>query len=150
VSPQLPRRANPLFRLYVLSQLVGTLLDSEFEPDGVPDGFGLYSVIGSHGSITPKDLAAIVGIPPTTLTGHIEKLVHAGIVQRVENPADRRSYLLELTGEGTRAFQAGAGGLHRALARLDAELDRPRDEIVDALEALDGALRRALDSSTSS
>jgi DNA-binding MarR family transcriptional regulator len=143
--PRLPRRANALFRLYVLSQLMGSLLDREFRATGVPDGFGVYSAIGSYGRITPSDLAELLGMPPTTLSGHIERLVRRGIVRRVDNPQDGRSYLLELTDEGTQAFRAGGAGLHRALAALNAHLDRPTDEVLEALEALDAALRRALD-----
>jgi DNA-binding MarR family transcriptional regulator len=147
-APQLPRRANAFFRLYVLSQLMGTLLDREL--GDIPDGFGIYSAIGSTGRITPTDLARLVGMPPTTLSGHIERLSRRGTVRRVENPEDRRSYLLELTDEGKRAWETGSEGLRRAIAALDERLDRPVDEVLDALEALDAGLRAALDDSTTS
>lgn len=143
--PQLPRRANALFRLYVLSQLVGTLLGRELRAAGIPDGFAIYSAIGSMGQVTPTDLAEVLGMAPTTLSGHIERLARQDVVRRVENPSDGRSYLLELTEEGTRAFRAGGEGLRKALTALEAQLDRPAEEILDALEALDAALRRALD-----
>jgi DNA-binding MarR family transcriptional regulator len=102
------------------------------------------------GSVTPTDLAELLGMPPTTLSGHIERLVRQGVVRRVGNPADGRSYLLELTDEGVQAFRTGAQGLHKTLAALEKHLDRPTDEVLDALESLDGALRRALDDSTRS
>jgi DNA-binding MarR family transcriptional regulator len=127
-----------------------SLLGREFEAAGIPDGFGVYSAIGSLGRVTPKDLAELVGMPPTTLSGHIERLVRQGVVRRIENPADGRSYLLELTGEGLDAFRAGGKGLHRVLDALATHLDRPADEVLDALEALDAALRRTLDDSTRS
>jgi DNA-binding MarR family transcriptional regulator len=145
--PDPPQRPNPFFRLYVLSQLMETLLDREF--GDIPGGFGVYSVIGSVGRITPTDLARIVGMPPTTLSGHIERLSRQGIVRRVENPADRRSYLLELTAEGTDAFHRGARGLRRAIATLEEHLDRPWEDVLGALEALDEALRAAVADSTS-
>jgi DNA-binding MarR family transcriptional regulator len=147
-APQLPRRANAFFRLYVLSQLMDTLLDREFAD--IPDGFGVYSVIGSMGRITPTDLARMVGMPPTTLSGHIERLSRQGVVRRVENPDDGRSYLLELTSEGEKAFHAGGEGLRRAMAELDRRLGRPVDEILDALEELDRALRASLEDSPTS
>jgi DNA-binding MarR family transcriptional regulator len=146
----LPRRANPLFRLYVLSQLMASLLGREFTAAGIPDGFGIYSAIGSLGRVTPTDLADLIGMPPTTLSGHIERLVRQGVVRRVENPADGRSYLLELTDEGMQAFRAGGEGLRRVLDALSGHLDRPADEVLDALEALDAALRRTLDDSSRS
>ena len=150
MSPQLPRRANPLFRLYMLSQLVDSLLGRELRAAGVPDGFGLYSAIGVLGRVTPKDLADVIGMPPTTLTGHIDRLVRDGVVRRVENPVDGRSYLLELTESGTRVWQAGWPALRKTLVALETHLDRPVDEVLAALEALDAALRRALADSTSS
>lgn len=146
-APQLPRRANAFFRLYVLSQLMGTLLDRELGE--IPDGFGVYSAIGSTGRITPTDLARLVGMPPTTLSGHIERLDRQGVLRRVDNPDDRRSYLLELTEEGKRAWETGSEGLRRAIAALDGRLDRPVDEVLDALESLDAALRATLEDSTS-
>lgn len=145
---QLPRRANAFFRLYVLSQLMGTLLDREL--GDIPDGFGIYSAIGSTGRITPTDLARLLGMPPTTLSGHIERLSRQGIVRRVENPDDRRSYLLELTDEGREAWLAGSEGLRRAIGALGSHLDRPVDDVLDSLEALDRALRLALQDRTSS
>jgi DNA-binding MarR family transcriptional regulator len=147
-TPQLPRRPNAFFRLYVLSQLMDTLLDRELGE--IPDGFGIYSAIGSMGRITPTDLARLVGMPPTTLSGHIERLSRQGIVRRVDNPDDRRSYLLELTPKGMEAFHAGGRGLRQAIAELDRRLDRPVGEVLDALEALDAALRAALEDSTAS
>ena len=146
--PQLPRRANAFFRLYVLSQLMETLLDREF--GDIPDGFGLYSAIGSMGRTTPTDLARLVGMPPTTLSGQIERLTRQGIVRRIENPDDRRSYLLELTPKGIEAFHLGGEGLRRAIAELERHLDRPVDDVLDTLEALDSALRTALEDSTTS
>ena len=141
--PQLPARANPFFRTFVLSHLMHRLLDREL--GDVPNRFGIYSAIGVMGRITPKDLAELIGMPPTTLSGHIERLTRKGIVRRVENPADGRSYLLELTDEGKRAHRAGGQGLRRALEALGEHLDRPTDEVLDALEALEEAMRRALD-----
>jgi DNA-binding MarR family transcriptional regulator len=148
VPADLPGRPNAFFRLYVLSQLMNTLLDREF--GDIPDGFGIYSVIGSMEKITPTDLAKFVGMPPTTLSGHIERLSRQGVVRRVENPADRRSYLLELTDQGVDAFHEGVGGLRRAVATLNERLDRPVEDVLDALESLDAALRATLEDNTSS
>ena len=102
------------------------------------------------GRITPTDLARLTGTSPTTLSGHIDRLVRIGLVRRVENEADRRSYLLELTEEGREAWLAGGQGLRRAIEALDRHLDRPVADVLDALEALDAALRAAVADSTTS
>jgi DNA-binding MarR family transcriptional regulator len=146
--PELPRRPNPFFRTFVLGQLMRTVLEREL--GDVPNRFGIYSAIGSMGRVTPSDLAQVVGMPPTTLSGHIERLRRQGIVRRVDNPDDRRSYLLELTDEGQAAWAQGSEGLRRALQALDRHLDRPVDEVLTALEALDAAMRAALADSTDS
>jgi DNA-binding MarR family transcriptional regulator len=146
--PELPRRPNPFFRTFVLGQLMHTLLEREL--GDVPNRFGIYSAIGSMGRVTPSDLAQVVGMPPTTLSGHIERLRRAGLVRRVENPDDRRSYLLELTDEGKQAWAQGSEGLRRSLEALHRHLDRPADDVLTALEALDKAMRAALEDSTSS
>jgi DNA-binding MarR family transcriptional regulator len=147
-APQLPRRANPFFRVFVVGQLMRQLLEHELGQP--PDRFGVYSAIGVHGRITPRDLAGLVGMPPTTLSGHIDRLRREGLVRRVENPEDGRSYLLELTQEGLEAWKAGSAGLRRAVDALGGRLDRPVDEVLDALEALDAALRTALEDRTTS
>lgn len=146
--PQFSGRANAFFRLFVLSQLMGTLLDRELEE--VPDGFAVYSAVGAMGRITPSDLARLTGLPAATLTGYIERLGRRGLIRRVDNPDDRRSYLLELTDDGVAAWKSGGEGLRRAIDALDRHLDRPVADVLDALEALDAALRAALEDSTTS
>ena len=63
-----------------------------------------------------RDLADRLGITTGTLTVTVDKLEKAGLVQRVANPEDRRSWLIELTSEG-KALQAAHSKYHRALVR---------------------------------
>lgn len=46
------------------------------------------------------ELAAEAGTRPTTLTSVLDRLVQRGYLTRELDPADRRSFLLHLTGEG--------------------------------------------------
>ena len=127
---------------------MGSLLGREFEAAGIPDGFGVYSAIGALGRVTPTDLAQVVGMRPTTLSGHIERLVRGGVVSRIENPDDGRSYLLELAERGRPGVERRERWPEASARGARPRARPPRRRVLDALEALDAALRRALDDST--
>jgi len=64
----LPARPNVVWRLFVLDQLVGTLVEREFGPGRLtPREFAVLSTIGATRPITPTDLAQLLGMPATTL-----------------------------------------------------------------------------------
>lgn len=70
---------------------------------GMPLTFNQFLVlkrVGDEGSITPGELARIVGTAPGALTRLIDRLERAGFLQRVPHPSDRRSLLLELAPQG--------------------------------------------------
>ncbi len=51
-------------------------------------------------SITPKDLAAYLGMTTGAVTAISRRLVDVGLLQRIDHPADRRSLYLELAPHG--------------------------------------------------
>jgi DNA-binding MarR family transcriptional regulator len=61
------------------------------------------------------DLATVTGQRRSTLTGVLDRLEHRRLVRRRVNPADRRSFTIELTAAGARA----ADRVHAAFAALD-------------------------------
>jgi DNA-binding MarR family transcriptional regulator len=61
------------------------------------------------------ELAAVTGQRPSTLTGVLDRLERRKLVRRRVNPADRRSFTIELTAAGARA----AARVHAAFADLD-------------------------------
>jgi len=61
------------------------------------------------------DLAAATGQRRSTLTGVLDRLEHRRLVRRRVNPADRRSFTIELTAPGARAVDR----VHAAFAALD-------------------------------
>jgi MarR family transcriptional regulator, organic hydroperoxide resistance regulator len=90
---------------------------------------------------TPRSvgaLAAATGQRPSTLTGVLDRLEQRRLVRRRVNPADRRSFTIELTASGARA----AARVHAAFAALDERVlaDVPRSaadgfhHVLDALE----------------
>ena len=65
-------------------------------------------------SITPKDLAAHLGLTTGAVTAIARRLVDAGFVTRTDHPGDRRSLYLELTPEG----HAVMGQIHHDFAEM--------------------------------
>ncbi len=56
--------------------------------------------LGEDGSMTPSELAPILGCTTGALTRLLDKLERLGYLQRVPHPNDRRSLRLELTPSG--------------------------------------------------
>jgi DNA-binding MarR family transcriptional regulator len=51
------------------------------------------------------ELAAEEGISPPALSGHVDRLERAGLIERVRSSEDRRRVGLRLTDEGTRLLR---------------------------------------------
>ena len=80
------------------------------------------------------ELAAEEGISPPALSGHVDRLERAGLIERVRSTDDRRRVGLRLTDEGARL-------LRRVRARRTTWLaDRLRALEPAELEAIDSAL----------
>src|SRR4051812_21833321 len=104
--------------------------------------FGAVRVLGP---ITPGDAAALIGLPATTATDVVQRLVDRGVIERVANPRDGRSYLLQITPKGEDEWAASRPPFEGMLARLEANLELPPDEVRRVVRALDGAIRATLE-----
>jgi MarR family transcriptional regulator, organic hydroperoxide resistance regulator len=122
------------------------LVDRELAADAVEsDGYGMLSLIGVRAPVRLTELAFDLGLPLTTASDVVRRLEARGDVRRRRNPDDGRSYLFELTPSGTRTWKRGFGALQRINEALARELD-DRDRVADALQELDAAFARTLDS----
>ena len=80
------------------------------------------------------ELAAEEGISPPAMSGHVDRLERAGLLERVRSSDDRRRVGLRLTGEGERLMR-------RVRARRTTWLaDRLRTLEPEALESIERAL----------
>ena len=83
-------------------------------------------------------LATATGQRPSTLTGVLDRLERRRFVRRRVNPADRRSFTVELTGSGERAaarVQAAFAGLdERVLADVPRSAAEGFHRVLGALE----------------
>ena len=97
--------------------------------------YRMLAVLSPDNAQNVRDLAARLGVDRSTATRMCNRLVSAGLIERTEDPADRRAVMISLTGEGrgvveavTRARRDNVGALLRALPA-----DR-REQLVDLLD----------------
>ena len=94
----------------------------------------LLWLIRRNAGLSLAELAAEEDISPPALSGHVDRLEAAGLVERVRSDADRRRVGLRLTDEGSQL-------LRRVRARRTTWLaERMRSLTPDELEALEAAL----------
>jgi DNA-binding MarR family transcriptional regulator len=65
----------------------------------------LLWLIRSHPGLSLRELAAEERISPPAISGHVDRLVKAGLVERTRDEDDRRRVGLELTEEGARVLK---------------------------------------------
>ncbi len=56
------------------------------------------------GDASSKKLSDTLGVTPANITGVVDRLIEHGLVQRVENPEDRRITFLRATDKGKKLF----------------------------------------------
>lgn len=69
--------------------------------------FDLLSTLTEAEGITQRDLAERLYVTKGNVSGLVDRLVEAGLVDRKPIPGDRRSHALHLTGEGRRLALEG-------------------------------------------
>jgi DNA-binding MarR family transcriptional regulator len=97
------------------------------------------------GPTNQRTLAEELRVSPRNITGLVDGLEAAGLVERAPHPGDRRATLVRLTGDGAAAATALADD-ERELARF-LFAGRSAAELVSLVDGLD-ALRRRLEDPT--
>ncbi|HRV59384.1 MAG: MarR family transcriptional regulator [Solirubrobacterales bacterium] len=91
--------------------------------------------------LTPGELARIEGVQRPTMTRAINRLADAGLIDRREDPEDRRSALLSVSEEGHRYLAAHRSRKSAWLANLIEEMPADdADTLARAAEILSHAL----------
>jgi DNA-binding MarR family transcriptional regulator len=72
-------------------------------------------VVGLFPGLSAGDLAAVLHVHPSTLTGVLRRLIAQGLVRRIDDPRDRRRAMLHLSRRGVRANRARAGTVESAI-----------------------------------
>jgi DNA-binding MarR family transcriptional regulator len=100
---------------------------------GVTGGqVSLLIQIRKHRGIGVRDLAALERISPASMSGHVDRLERAGLVQRTPDPADGRRRVLSLTPEAERVLRSVNS---RRTAWLAARLEHLSPQELAAVEA---------------
>jgi DNA-binding MarR family transcriptional regulator len=73
-------------------------------------------VAGLFPGLSAGDLATVLHVHPSTLTGILQRLVTQGLLARADDPRDRRRAVLKLTKDGARANSVRHGTVESAIA----------------------------------
>lgn len=134
-----------LLELAVANSLASQVFVRELLRAGYPPTqVGMLTLIDIHGPITPSGLEAETGIPKTTLRGRVQGLQRAGLVERVPNEEDGRSYFLDVTPQGKEFLLAMRPVLRAAEKAIEKQLGMPLENLRGPLERLRKANRALL------
>jgi DNA-binding MarR family transcriptional regulator len=103
-------------------------------------------IVGRFPGLSAGQLAAILHLDPSTLTGVLRRLVHAGLLTRRRDPRDRRRAVLGLSAAGRRLDVMADGtiesAMHRVLGRVPPRRLQVTRGVLGAIaEGLAGASR---------
>jgi DNA-binding MarR family transcriptional regulator len=140
------RRISLSFDVFAVSQRLGAYLDRALEGTGLrPAEYAVYSLMLEAGPRTPSELAAMLGVPPSTLSTYLTTMLGRGDAKRIPNPADGRSVRVVLTDRGRAVHRRVNPPFTRAQHVLDASLERPVEDVRAVLVELGEAIERATD-----
>lgn len=106
-----------------------------------PTVIAALASIERHQVLTPGELARIEGVQRPTVTRVVNRLVEAGLIERREDPEDRRSALLSVSDEGHSYLDAHRSRKSAWLANLIEEMpEEDAETLARAAEILSQAL----------
>ena len=104
--------------------------------------FGILMQLHYRGNCGVSDLSERFDITNAAASQLVDKLVQGGLIQREEDPHDRRAKLLNLTDKGKELIQQGIEGRYRWVDQLAGKLTADeRTQISEALTILTQAAR---------
>jgi len=96
-------------------------------------------MIGRHPGLSAGELAGLLHLDPSTVTGILERLERARIVSRTSDPADGRRACLYLTPSGKAQYRRQSGtveaAVRRALGSLSAGQIKSASRVLGVLAA---------------
>ena len=92
-----------LFEVFWTQQKRKRLIEAALEGIDLPaEDYPFYVTIGADGPLTPTAMAELLDLPLSTVTFRVRRIEKRGHAERVDNPADGRSFLIRLTPDGRR------------------------------------------------
>ncbi len=134
-----------LFDVFALHQAVGRLLaDALGEGPLTPAEYATYSAVFELEAASPTQLSRRLGMQLTTFMDHLHLLERRGHARRLDNPGDRRSYLVTLTAGGLQAHREANAQFERAYRAFLGGLGVAEVDARESLRALRLAAESAL------
>lgn len=90
-------------------------------------------LVGHHGRISAGELAEVLHVHPSSLTGMLKRLEEADLLRRQSDPSDRRRALLELTQHGMRLNEQRHGTIEATIARALHKLPKDRVSVASSV-----------------
>jgi DNA-binding MarR family transcriptional regulator len=138
------RFGTVLLDLATTGTVARTLLQEYLGGSDAGDDYLLYTLLAVGGEPSPTSLAQRMGVPLTTVSDRLNRLVERGHAERIKNPLDGRSALFRLTDDGWTTFRAVQPQFVELLTNVTERLDVPVDDVRRGLQALEDALRAEL------
>ncbi len=114
-------------------------IDAELEKHGLArSSFDVLATLRRSGApyrLSPGDLLAATMVTSGTMTNRIDQLEKAGLVERLDNPEDRRGVIIALTAKGLDTVDAAVTAHVANQHRLVAALSEQERKALDALVA---------------
>ena len=102
--------------------------------------FGILMQLHYRGNCGVSDIGERFDITNAAASQLIDKLVQSGLIQREEDPSDRRAKLLNLTDKGRDLIQRGLEGRYRWVDQLAGKLSaEERETVSEALKIMSQA-----------
>jgi DNA-binding MarR family transcriptional regulator len=134
-----PRR--PLSAAFLIAQ-VGAHASSQFaerlrKVRLAPQHAGILRILSAKAGITQQALATTLGIVASRLVVLIDEMEQRGLIERRQNPEDRRSHALYVTENGRSALEAvGRIAREHSQALLAAISDDERQQLASLLQRI--------------
>ncbi len=136
-----------LLDLFRTNQIRERLIEAAMEGlELPPEDYPFYVLVGAEGPWTPTAFAARVEMPLSTVLFRMGRLEKRGHAERIPNPDDRRSYLLQLTDEGQGILRQARPRFRSYAESVEAALGTQQ---VDGLRQGLSELRAAMESELS-
>ena len=137
-----------LLDLFRTNQVRERLLAAALEGlELAPADYPFYVLVGAEGPWTPTALAARVEMPLSTVLFRVGRLEKRGHAERIPNPDDRRSYLVQLTDDGQLLLRRARPRFRAFAQAVEARLG---DERIGGLRGDLAELREAIEAQLNS
>jgi DNA-binding MarR family transcriptional regulator len=105
--------------------------------------FSIMMQLHYRGACGMSEISERFEVSPAAASQLVDKLVHSGLIQREEDPNDRRAKLLNLTDKGKDLIQQGIDERYRWVDQLAEKLtEEERVQISEALDIMTQAAER--------